>query len=283
VTAIADILAEQDAMTFENRGDPFLKRLSASSLGMFSRCPDQFRRRYLLRELEPASARLLWGSADDAAATHNYQQKITTHEDIPVDEVQDAFRDAVRDEIEAAGGISEVLWEDTSPIEIVDQGARLVYAYHEQVAPTVQPTAVQEWFETEIAGIELPIVGKIDVLREVSVIDGKTGRAKKSKPEPHWRLQGGIYMRVAQRPMEWHLRTKTKTPAVYTPENEPGLRIELTAGEIDLTERKVRSYWDLIVHYMSTYGPYEPWPTSAPDYGWACSNCWYKPGCSWWA
>lgn len=281
MTTISDILSE-GLLDNPGSGDPRLVRLSASSLGTFSRCPDQFRRRYLLLEREPTNAKMLWGNADDSAASHNYRQKIETHADVTTDEIMDVFRDSVTVEIERAGGISEVLWEDTSPIEIIDQGVLLARAYHVQVAPTVQPTDVQHWFETTITGIDLPIVGKIDVIREESSIEGKTGRARKKQPEPHWRIQGGLYMLAKQKPVEWHLRTKTKVPAVYTPAEEPGLRLELTTAATELAQRRLRTYWDLIQHYLATYGPYEPWPTNAPDYGWACSGCWYRPGCSWW-
>jgi hypothetical protein len=34
--------------------------------------------------------------------------------------------------------------------------------------------------------------------------------------------------------------------------------------------------------YVETYGVDDPWPTGAPDYGWACDYCGFRPDCAWW-
>jgi hypothetical protein len=37
-----------------------------------------------------------------------------------------------------------------------------------------------------------------------------------------------------------------------------------------------------MLYLYSLYGPDEPWPTAAPDYGWACGYCGFRPECVWW-
>ena len=55
-----------------------LPHISATSLRMFKRCPEQYRRRYLLGEKVPPAANMIWGSADHAAIGYNLAQKIDT-------------------------------------------------------------------------------------------------------------------------------------------------------------------------------------------------------------
>src|SRR3954451_24301336 len=52
------------------------RHLSASSMGLFWRCPERWRRRYVLREPEPSSGAQVLGSSVGAAITAHYQARI---------------------------------------------------------------------------------------------------------------------------------------------------------------------------------------------------------------
>ena len=67
-----------------------IKHLSISQLGMFQRCGEQWRRRYLDEEVFPPGIAARVGSGVHKAAEINFKSKMQTGEDMPLDAVQDA-------------------------------------------------------------------------------------------------------------------------------------------------------------------------------------------------
>lgn len=256
--------------------------LSASSISTFARCPEQFRRRYLQGEKERPAAAMVWGSADHAAHELNFRQKIDTHEDLGEDDVTLAFAEAFDRSVEREGGATEIDWREEKPGAVKDKGVALVGHYHRKVSPSVQPLAVEKNIRHRVSGIPVPVVGRVDVVTEEAVIERKTAARVMREPQPHWLLQGRIYQAATGKPAVWHISTKTKLPAVYTPAQEPGLLLGLDPKMIDATEERVRRIVAVLLHLCATFGPDEPWPSSAPDYGWACGFCGFRPTCAWW-
>jgi hypothetical protein len=257
------------------------EHLSASSLRMLATCPEQFRRVYVRGERQRPGAALVWGSADHYAHEQNFAQKIDSHEDIPQADIELAFAEGFDRSIASNGGEEEVDWGEDRPGDLKDRGVRLAATYHEQVSPRVQPVAVEKPVALEL-GLAVPVVGRLDIETDETVIEGKTATAKKAKPEPQWRLQGALYQLATGKPLEWHVKTKTKVPAVYTPAEEPGLRFVASRLLLDATiERTHRLVASMLALYAA-YGPDGPWPTGAPDYGWACDYCGFRPDCAWW-
>lgn len=270
--------------------------LSASQLTLFARCPEQYRRVYVLGERRPPAGALIFGSADHKAHELNFTQKIESGVDLPADDVKIAFAEAFDREVDRAGGESEVEWENDKPGALKDQGVALVGHYLQKVSPRVQPLAVEERFEITVPGVPLPIIGYVDVRAVITeqmelgsqdmrrrLIERKTGKRKESEIKPDWRLQGLLYQSVAELPVDWHLSTKTKLPAVYTPTEEPGLHLPYSEGAVRAAQQFARALSRQIVSLYTQYGPDEPWPTGAPVYGWACSFCGFRDTCEWWA
>lgn len=257
--------------------------LSASSLGTFARCPEQFRRRYLLGERERPAAALIWGSADDFAHTTNFEQKIETHADISQADVELAFVEGFDQAVERDGGAAEVDWGEQKPGELKDAGVRLVSVYHRQVSPLVQPVAVQRDFMLAVAGVPVPIIGRIDLEQADELNEWKVASRGEREPKPQWRTQGRLYQAATGKPLEWHVKARTKIPAVYTAADHPGLRLPFSRVAVAATEERIRKTVAQLLHLTATLGPDEPWPTHAPDYGWACGYCGFRPTCAWWA
>ena len=257
--------------------------LSASSIGTFARCPEQFRRRYLLGLKERPGAALIWGAADDFAHTTNFTQKIDSHEDLSADDVKLAFAEGFDRSVERDGGAGEVDWGETKPGDLKDAGVRLVEVYHRSVSPKVQPLAVQRKFSYAIEGVPVPIIGYIDLEQAESLNEWKVVSRAEKQPKPQWRTQGRLYQAATGKPLAWHLKARTKTPAVYTPETAPGLYLPFSAQAIAATEERIRGIVATLLHFLATYGPDEPWPSSAPGYGWACGFCAWRSDCAWWA
>lgn len=257
--------------------------LSASRLTLFQRCPEQYRRRYLKNERERSNGNLVWGGADHYAHEQNFRQKIDSHEDLPVDDVKVAFAEGFDQRVEEGGGTDEIAWGDQRPGEIKDAGVLLAAAYHMQVSPSVQPIAVETRFEVQIPGVPVPVIGYIDVNEALRAIERKTAKAKTVNVKPGWRLQGLVYQYAKGLPVDYHVSVKTKTPAIYTADTEPGLRLVDTRAE--LTERLMGNLAQHILTLYTTFGPDEPWPGAITD-DWACSYCLFGPkqnaDCAWW-
>lgn len=263
-------------------------RLSASQAAMFERCPEQYRRVYLLGERQPPSGAMIWGRADHQAHQANFAQKIHSWEDLALDEVQDAFSDSFEREIDEAGGISEVEWKEP-PAKTKDLGQRLVAVYHEQVSPALQPIAVEERFELEIPGTPVPVIGYTDVELADSLVERKTTRQAERQPKPQWRQQGLTYQAAKEKEIAWHVGYAYETPktaksvvGVNTPADAPALRLERYDGIAPLVERMYRTLAASLLAYIERFGPDEPWP-GATSHPWACGFCGFRPTCPWWA
>ena len=253
--------------------------LSSTRISMFQRCPEQYRRRYILGEKERPGAALVWGGADHEAHEVNFRQKIGSGVDLPVADVEVAFAEAFDRRVDEMG--DDVQWGTEKPGELKDAGVLLVGAYHRQVSPSVQPTAVEREFSLEIPGVPVPVIGRMDVETALPAIERKTARAAVRKVKPTWRIQGLLYQLVEQRPVVWHVSVKTKTPAVYTPEEAPGLSLAVAESTMAATERLVATTAATMVAYWETFGPDRPWP-GAITHDWACDFCGFRPSCPWW-
>src|SRR5262252_8166240 len=95
-----------------------LKHMSASSIDMARRCPEQWRNRYILKRKERPAEAPVMGTAVHAALERNFAQKIDTHVDLGLVDLLDwylsseGFAQVAFDEQERAG--EEILW-DTGP------------------------------------------------------------------------------------------------------------------------------------------------------------------------
>ena len=261
---------------------PMPNHLSASQLAMFQRCPEQWRRRYLLGQKERPGAAMVWGIADHYAHEQNFRQKITSGVDIPKADVEIAFAEGFDQAVERGGGASEIQWDD-KPGDVKDQGVVLVGAYHDRVSPHVQPVTVEEKFSVDIPGVPVPVIGYVDLTTASEGIERKTAKRREPKPKPDWVIQGRLYQAVKQLPMEWHLSVKTKTPAVYAPGlGQRDLRLPLVQATVDSTIVLVRTVAQAMLAYLRMYGPDAPWPGGI-THPWACDFCGFRPTCAWWA
>ncbi len=283
--SLAELLSEEGGAATAAPPTATLPRdhLSASSLSMFSRCPEQWRRVYMLGERQRPGAALIWGAADHSAHELNFRQKIDSHEDLKVDDVRTAFADAFDRKVEREGGTSEIEWGNDQPGDMKDKGVALVTVYHNHVSPRVQPVAVESDIAIELPGVPVPIIGRIDVTTAVDVVERKTAARKDTlATKPQWRLQGSIYAIATGLPVSWHVAAKTKLPAVYTPFDTEGLRLEPTVTLMTSTELRIqRTVWQML-EMIAKFGPDETWPSGAPDYGWACGYCGFRPTCAHW-
>lgn len=268
------------------RGLPFWPdslpdHLSATQIAMYQRCPEQYRRRYVLGERERPGAALIWGAADHYAHEQNFTQKILTGQDIPVAEVKLAFAEGFDQAVDRNGGESEIEWGKDTAHQLKDDGARLVAVYHELASPKVQPTAVEVDFTLNVPNCPVPVVGRVDVQTAGPGIERKTAKRSSTKVEPKWRLQGLIYQLASTKEIDYHVSVKTKTPAVLTPEQHPDLALPYVPGRVAAAEKLISQTAQRIATDFATFGPDEPWQ-GALSHDWACDYCGWRATCAWW-
>ncbi len=285
-------------MTFEPVAlDDFLLKffpreyVSASSLKMYVRCPEQWRRRYVLGHKAPPNSNMLWGGADHRAVGANYEQKIQSEKDLPVKEVQERFATELDEGIAQAD--DEIEWagrdlEGKTPAQardfILDRGANLVGMYQEQVAPTTFPLTVEQEFLLPIDGLGIPVKGYVDLTAfhgEVDVgadppivIERKT-KGSNQPPAPDDRFQARVYELATGLPVEFQVSVKTAQPRVTI--HEP-----LPLSSVKSTTESLRRMVLGIAHCYTVYGEEQPWPDHGRLHTFACSFCGFRETCPWW-
>ena len=268
-----------------------LDHISASSVKMAARCPEQWRQRYVLGKKIPPAAVLLQGRADHAAIERSMRQKIDSHVDLPLEEVREFFVHQFETEVELSGGIAEIEVRDAFGIaakrqrvgEMKRQGQLNVVAYHNIVSPLVQPTTVEERFTMQVPGLPVTVIGYIDLVGqhrgEEVLIDRKGSGKSRTTPEPEWTIQAEVYQLAKPLPHEWHI-TNTTNARLVLPVGAPKLRVEV--GPRARAELQLQQIVAEIGHYMRTYGPDGEWPARGKLHTWACKFCGYQPTCWAW-
>jgi RecB family exonuclease len=279
-----------------------IKHLSASSIGMFRRCPEQFRFRYIQGRKERPGESIVIGSMFHEAIGWNYGQKIESHVDRPVAEVVEYLQDeAVPKVLEEEGGADEIAWDSTDAAKGVEvarrDSERMTVRYHEAVVPRIQPIALEEKLFITHPSLVVPIIGYIDVRsgHEVDVegepawiadriVDTKTGKQSSSKLKPSWMLQATIYGAMTGLPVEYHSISRAATPKIVTALESADM--VFTPNEIK-TRNVINSAAQIskmIAWMYSTLGPDETWPTLGRFADWSmsfspCTNCGYRKEC----
>lgn len=261
-----------------------LDHLSASSLSMLQACPRQWQQRYILGKIETPGAAVVLGTANHKAHGFNWNCKVVSGNDLPTNVIVDYYHDdAWPKTLEERGGAGEVKW-DADPEDARMVGERMVVAYHEAVSPRLEPVAVEKQITVRIPDVPVPLDGYIDLVQADGrpMVDLKTAKQKESKIKPEWKLQGLVYQLAEQKPIDWHVVTKQKTTAIYTPLEEPGLSQPVNAFQLAAGVKLIQDLARLANYYYVTYGPDESWPQLGVAHKWRCDWCGYRKDCPIW-
>lgn len=242
--SLADVLKEN-----QSEGD-FPGHLSASSVALHMRCPRQWQQSYVLGQKGDKSDALVIGSGTHLVLAHALKG-----EQVPEDWWEQACDGYVPDE--ASKGIAEAH----------------AYHYWETIGKHLPVLETEKEFLVEVPGVELPLLGYIDIETETTLIDIKTTRyfsRKGVRPNKEWRLQQGIYQLVVKKPSEVHVLTRSKNDPVVVPDsrNHP-----LHFGLIDNKQIQeiVYNEWRRMNWYWEEYGN-APWPGN-PMHEWNYKYC----------
>lgn len=191
--------------------------LRPSQINCYLQCSAKYMFQYVDKVKTGKSLALAFGSAVHKSIETNYTQKIESKTDLPVDEVVQTFADSFEEETKEVDRV-EIISDPTSK----DIGVGLVKKYHYEIAPTLQPKAVEQKVEATFQGYDFGITGTMDLLTtNKRIFDHKTASKKNSTPPDSHVRQGSFYELLAHAAGEeveevnFTYLVKTKSPQVY--------------------------------------------------------------------
>lgn len=272
--------------------DNRIAHLSASSIGMFRRCPEQWRQRYVLGKKEPPGEALTIGNFFHETMQFNYSQKTWSRTDRPLSEMLTFLQDeAVPRVLEAAGGVNEISWDLEDKWKALERARadsnRILSNYHAQVLPLVQPFETEQRLEWHITGVPVPVIGYLDVVAEgPEIVDTKTGKKVSNKVKPGWMTQGTLYASWSGIPVAYH--SMSRAGKIVTPLQSPELLVLPNQKEAVNLAETIKTMIHMIETLYENPGPDRPWPTWGKFADWSmstlpCGYCGYRKDCVAWA
>lgn len=142
----------------------------------FNKCPLSFYFRHILGLKEPPRGAMYQGIAFHHGVEVNFEQKLRTQIDLPLEEVRaetaDQWENLVR-------GRKPELQEDEKIGELKDKAIECVTVYHVTTAPSVQPAQVEQRFRCDVDGAPYAMSGRVDLIdADDIIIDHKTSGVK---------------------------------------------------------------------------------------------------------
>jgi hypothetical protein len=286
ITQFRRMLPKAELVVDERWPSELPDHLSPSQIAMFRRCPRQYQERYIHgRKERPAEAPVI-GTAVHAGLERNFEQKISSHEDLPAAELLAWFADVGWEttlEVEQAKGGEEIFW-DSDPEKAMRRARAMLGEYHTAVAPRIQPTGIEGMIEVDF-GVQVPVIGRFDIELDSGVVDIKTGKRKQSKPKEGWRIQAAVYGEATGKPVEFHSLTATegrREVSIVTPLESEALLVNPSPVERAVIRSNIRMVAAEIAMCMRLLGPDEPWPTYGKFHDWACDYCGFRGDCPAW-
>jgi hypothetical protein len=267
---------------------PFKPWLSASSLGNFLRCPEQWRRKYVLGEQEPSGGSAVAGTAFHNAVATALRFKAAEGEDLRPDLVGKAFHRSMDRAIDREGGASQIDWgtvgrgqakRDQTASGMRMMAVKAAVAAADNILPAIQPVEVEQVFRVDIPGIPVPLTGYIDLVTERTIVDWKVGGRRDSSMQTSWRLQGLIYQRARPLDMGWCSLNWSGEYESWI--ENPRMRMLRNAETHILGGTVPRVVVGAMLAMHAQFGPDQAWPP-AYEHQWMCNLCSFKPTCEWW-
>jgi hypothetical protein len=242
-----------------------LMTLSVSSLRLFWKCPERWRRRYLAREREPTSGAMVAGSSVGAAAIAWYAARLRGEALSAAD-----ADDLAKAEFAERAARPLVDFGHEAPRALGDQMRKALRCYLRELAPKVRPRAVERKVELRFEGAHWSFVGYVDVEDDRGhLIDLKLVAKHVSQTAADGDPQAAGYLLARQlegRPasrFEFHsirrgvVRSGERCLEVPTVRTDP--QLDAFAARIAQAARAIDQYAES-----------GDWPLASPD-GWWCA------------
>jgi hypothetical protein len=252
-----------------------VRQLSHSSLALFWRCPERWRRRYLEREREPLGAPAALGGAVGAAVAAHLAARLRG-EHLSLLDIDDLFCAEWAQRVPTAR-----LGAGETPDGMRREGRALVVAYLARIAPLLRPESVERKLELRFDGqADWSVVGYLDVEDATGeIVDLKVRGRHVSQADADQSAQATLYLlaralegRPAPRFVFHSLRrTKIGVDIALVPTRR-------TPAQLAAFERRIAQTARAIARCVES----GDWPLAAPE-GWWCGGgqhgCPHYPTC----
>jgi len=253
-----------------------IKAISNSMLGLWLKCGEAFKFRYLEDLKIPPGIAAHRGGAVHKAAEINHKQKIDTEEDMPLDSLQDAARDEYVTRCKEGVLISpkDRPQKDKLLNEGLNDAIIMTKSYKDEIAPQIMPAMVEKYMIKDF-GFEYPICGITDVIDTNNIIhDIKTSTKIKTAGWEKIELQPTFYILLYEDTRD-PLLTKFMPKFKYhiiTPQKVQELETQRTAADVG----RLIQYIAVFMQDLKA-GVFKP---AEPGH-WLCSEKWcgYYPIC----
>lgn len=187
----------------EVREEPTLRRFSHSLVQTFLQCPRKAYLQYVEKVPTPLPVALLKGQATDEAWNTALLYKMATGQDMAETTVLEITEQTFQEARERAGDID---WQGDTEPDVKDSTIRLSKTWARELAPQIEPRAVQvELHRTLQSGRDfigfLDWVGDFDGAAAVG--DNKTGKRRMTQEEAGKNLQPTAYAYLAGGPISF--------------------------------------------------------------------------------
>ena len=269
-----------------NDGQP-MHHLSQSSIGLFYRCPEAFRRRYICGEKGPASGEMFLGSVVDKTLGHYHQTRLDTNELLPLDELQEFYRRTWQEQREREEADRGIDWSELHSQAAHEIGLEGIGVALKELVPQLgRPVAVQRKLEFALTPkCQWVVQGYIDLETEVEqlgqehptnlVVDYKVKGDPLQQNKADQDLQASLYL--TGRWIEGNRAEAFWWPQLLRPgKNRSKIgskitRTQRTVGQMRAVRMRIAQAANSIVASYERYGPERPWPFADPG-SWSCSR-----------
>jgi len=185
--------------------------LSPSQVSTYMTCPAKWYFRYLIGLSERTNGALALGKAFHGTLARNFRQKLNTRRDMEAEELREVFAE------EWSAALAEATLRDDEDVdELAATGQILAATYVTEAAGPLQPHAVEQTVQGEIAGVN--VRGIVDLLdTDGRVFDFKTASKRPNGLSAEHSLQLTTYTMItpdASGVCRLDTVTKTKTVQV---------------------------------------------------------------------
>ncbi len=241
--------------------------LSLSSLSLLMRCPEAWRRRYIDKEPEPPSGKMVLGSSAGAALNQHFGHQLESGDGLCTEALLDEFAS----EFEERTGREEIDYGTDTAGALKDSGARALAIYHRDIAPAIVPISVEREFELSWPGVEWVLTGFLDLEDTGGLVRDYKMRAKRmSQKDADGDLQPTVFLAA---------RRAEGNPAAGF-RFDTMVRTKLPTAEVVPTERSERQL-DLLSDRIFGLAREIEWRcetgiwSGASPHAWFCSACRY--------
>lgn len=263
-----------------------LHHLSQSSIGLFYRCPEAFRRRYICGEKGQSTSFMFLGSVVDRTLSHYYQTQLESGELLAPADLQEFYRTAWKELVEHEEDDRGIDWAQLHPQVTHDVGLEGIGVALEQLVPQLgRPVAVQrtlefaltpdcEWTVQAILDLETEVEQPGDERPSPLVVDYKFKGSALGQERANSDLQASLYLTgrwVEGRPADGFCFAQLLRPRKGGKVGAKITQTRRTIGRMRATRARIAQAASAIVAMHDRYGPDDPWPYAEPDH-WKCSR-----------